>query len=921
MKILKEQQKKNKRAVVLTDSIHNVNKLIERIAMSGEKVINVDVKRPIDVAIDILNTYNARKGKMIPIVEPNIEVGSIFIDEIIRDKKNGITFCPKESLCKKTCIEILNNINLIRLNKATDEYEKTKEKKILEIKELVKLYERKLEENELYDETRILTEATELYKKDKSLFDINLEYYQILFNEEQNLRTKEFINAVFVDKLIKLDNEFTNGKNKVIFKKYYGMFTEVYNTLDDIIKKNLKFGDVEIMYTSTDYIPYLKSIFGENKVKINFVSGYSALSNNYVKLFYDMLNFAKNGFIYEEFKKVCFNKLIKIKDVQYLFLGAIRKGLNFDIEQFKNFIKNVDAVKDEKNDENGLFDYKAEYVEFLREIVKVFDDKLANAHKIYEGVLDILDKWTFECKEKRDGREKLHAMRDTIKFIKNPENIDEMLDAILDETNRLIFNDAEENNAITVDLFDGYKVINRKNVYVLGLSSKHYNIKTIESPVLSDEERKIYLDNRASYIELNSDKPINSEKKILNTLRSFDNANVTISMTYFDILEHMELAESTLYSSLLDMHGNPQVLSIDKYPNIIENDYKFDKKRFFNEKIEKLKDGVKEEKENDEENVNELKEANEEKSKFDNSGYTDKKAKVIEKYFSPSSLDKFKSCPLDYHYTKEAKIQEEEYVLPSDSEWLNAADKGTFVHRIFELYIKACFIGKGTKVDKKINEKEFAEAVRIAEIEITAIHPVDSINMARSVIDYCTKKARQYLENLHKEISDNNKWGIIDTEHHFGAYSTDEFTKEYKIKDKTFKIHYNGYMDRVDGYTDENGIEHIRIIDYKTGRLDKEKYDNSTQQHIYSEYFKSKKKIVDEFIYEFVFDETDSDHRLVYKDEDLADPIEKFELEELLYDVFVDGKYLTEGLAYDPNGGCKWCEYKDICLVRIKENA
>lgn len=50
---IKEQQKKNKRAVVLTDSIHNVKKLIERIAMSGEKVVNIDVKRPIDIAIDI----------------------------------------------------------------------------------------------------------------------------------------------------------------------------------------------------------------------------------------------------------------------------------------------------------------------------------------------------------------------------------------------------------------------------------------------------------------------------------------------------------------------------------------------------------------------------------------------------------------------------------------------------------------------------------------------------------------------------------------------------------------------------------------------------------------------------------------------------------------------------------------------------
>ena len=72
-----------------------------------------------------------------------------------------------------------------------------------------------------------------------------------------------------------------------------------------------------------------------------------------------------------------------------------------------------------------------------------------------------------------------------------------------------------------------------------------------------------------------------------------------------------------------------------------------------------------------------------------------------------------------------------------------------------------------------------------------------------------------------------------------------------------FFLSFHGIIDRLDGYEDESGAMHYRIIDYKSGRkqsFEDNKLTVTTQHSVYSSYV-STLGLVEEFKYVFPLDE------------------------------------------------------------------
>ena len=910
--------------MIITDNKSEFKKICSRHVMAETPMLGfnrisaIDMLRmgfktisPIDLAIDVINDYNASIDKIEQIKMVSASISVSFIDKIMRE--NEYSFCPNESLCKKTCLEILSNINLIRLNDTLPIFSSSNDDKISDLKSIINEYKGKLDKYNLYDECKVYTKAIEILEGGYEYIlsddeDVSL----VFFNDKRCSLEKHFFNVLSNN----VKKEFTSIEPVKFIKekatnvnavKCFGIYNEIDYVNNDIAKNKYRFGDVEILYTSDEMLPYIRSIFGENGIATNVVSAYSALGNKYLRLIIDIAKFAMGGFVYEDLKKVCFNRTLNIKNIGTMFLNGIGWGIGFKLSQYKSF---VEKVRNYKQDIDGSSKdvelFNSGYIDFIDDLIKTFDVNTFNVRDIYTSILKFADKYTKDQSlDKNRIKAKLEGMVDDFAYVDSFSDLNSLLEYLIEELEDVKIVDEEDNSAITVKKLDGFFIVNRKHVYIVGLSSKHYDISTTESPVLSDEEREKYFILDKGSVSLKRNAMIDNENEIMRTIKCLDAGTLTFSMSDYSTLEFMPLAESSLYKKLCSIHriNDKDIKKMNAYNHIVDKDYKFNVDRIIS------KNCAKDTEESDDETL----------AKPTDAGYIDTSDKKFEIMFSKSSLDNFKDCILRYHYSKEAHINEEQYASPKEDVWLEANERGTFAHSVLEKYVNECLIDK--KVSEKVNVDKLNEIFEEVKETTIAEHPIDSECIAEDFLSDCKNKILIYLERLQKELSSkDNKWKILATEQYFG-YNDVECIKEYSINDKIFIIRYNGYIDRVDGYEDKDGKLHVRLIDYKTGSKGNFAYEHTTQHHIYSLFY-NKDNIVDEFRYEFIFDEIENegDGVIVISGSDMQDPIEHFNLKDKLYDVFVKHNYDIDAIDDSYEGGdiCKYCNYKDICLKKIK---
>lgn len=170
--------------------------------------------------------------------------------------------------------------------------------------------------------------------------------------------------------------------------------------------------------------------------------------------------------------------------------------------------------------------------------------------------------------------------------------------------------------------------------------------------------------------------------------------------------------------------------------------------------------------------------------------------------FSPSSLNSYKNCPLQFYYEKVLKIRDPDVV----EETIAANTLGTVVHRSLEdlykpfvnhLLTEQDLKGMLPKIPAKLKEL-FSEEFKKG-----------TFNKGKNLLVYTV--AEQFLNSFIKlelKFLKNNELHIIGLEQDLKA--------EIKIDSLDFSINLNGNADRIDQC---NGG--LRITDYKTGMVNK----------------------------------------------------------------------------------------------------
>lgn len=637
-------------------------------------------------------------------------------------------------------------------------------------------------------------------------------------------------------------------------------------------------------------------------------------------------SFIEDGFYKEDAWKYCtpLEVIDMVKDMLTVF-EEIGNGLSLSAsELFKH-----------------LYDFVKQYSRPV--FTKTIDEtgkekwiKVDNSRDTGLGLLkDLKNAMSFDTKE-RDAKELLLFADEALKAVST--------------------SDSSSSNSVTVRALNNWIPIDRKHVYIIGLSLNELQVNVNQSPVINDEEMNRLLNGKKCYIP-SSDNRIARQKLVLDqTLATFEDGTLTFGFSYWNAEKKSPInphyffvnAYETIKSSAYPIE-DPEDLSKDPFVHFEYGNPEEDKA---------VKKADVEEKDT---------------SVID----------VFEKRdLSSSSLETLLSCPKSFAYSKIQYLPDNEYNEKDPAKWLNPLNKGTFFHEIMKKYSESDLRFATDKLTDDEKDKIRNLAEEVFEEEMKDIAPIEDnevmLNEKESLVE---KEVIPYIDDLREDMKENH-WKIWEPEKKFKDLVLTENTypdSKGNVRKVTMHIN-NGSIDCIDYRIVDDGTNkkvELRIRDYKTGshkhKQKSFKDGDLIQYKVYAEALKTKlmdeaKKAITKieggktegwtfefvsFRYDFPSDRDQTAKKIEIKDNQL-DANSRLRLRVILSAMSENNTYpdvleLLEYVSGNPDGlaartgdpelvelikdlnkkkgkdgkykgPCKFCSYKDLCINRKSGN-
>lgn len=932
--------------LVVVQSVKDANRYIRRINKCGEVVKNIKCSTLMETAKDIIMQKLALEGNLkAPDILDSVS-SSILMGKILEEKskEKDDFFVPQKSINYETSVRIWNILLQIRMGEVTEEYKNSSESKLIQIQDVIASYEKKLIEQNKYDLCRVYQEAISILEKNNGqlfasaneyaisdicqerLTAVEKKFWEKLTGGVYEIKSFQTITGKSLEECGREEHKklLLQGAN---FFKGYGIANEVNYVVENIKKQKQNYGDVCVLYTSAEYETFLEAQFGSSRIPCCMTSRQLAADNRYIGFMKSVLRWAKSGYLYSELKPVvCAQGTYRIMN---LFYDEIKKNIGWGLERYKAYVDRMSLTDAEKADyekcseqerakKYEAYEKRKDYIEFLRKLIYVFDFEDINRvsykevyNRLLEFVRDIIGNHSDYAVVK-------NAMYQEIKIFEQMGNacMDEVISMLQKRVNALHWSDSEENNKVVVEqLTDKVRILDRKYIYLIGMSAAHFGKKSVSSPILSDEELGVYLNKNAGFVRFANQMERRLAESLYRTLTTCEKEkNLFIGYCGYDTINMRRQAPSVTFLRMLQAVGKAkEEVEAAEYNYLLSQSVRFTEEDVW------------------EGNAGEKSTEKKEKVSIDKKQKEEmEKPKRIKT--SVTGIQTLLECPLRYYYQRIRWLAQEEYKMPDADKWLSAAEKGILAHAILEKYIKKWFVGKKKEEFlPQLEEDCFKNICEQAVSDMMEECPYTSETIKyfeqSAIIDRC----RSYLEKMHQEFTDgNNEWLVEGCEVPYDKFYL-YFNENGKCKKEEAEIElwFNGFIDRLDYRIDQQGIKHYRIIDYKSGKkenLDKKIEQGTLVQHIVyamaiEEEAGEKNEgtvVVDEVDYCHLFEEEVNNQLLVCSgNEPLSEKAEKLIVDTLINSEFnkLEKMKINAGQKDEilSKTDCSYCAYKDVC--------
>lgn len=767
---------------------------------TNQPVRNVVLTSLLQLAKEIFAMQQSKEESEITIL--NKEEALLFFRDLLLEKASSLRYFHDENMLNLTTTkEIFNKVNFLRANGYKQELENDRWQ---DLKEIIMCYEKELDEKHCFDTISLLRYAIEhseclnsyayaYFKEEKEYFS-GLELS--LLESFSKVEELELFPKDLTIKDIHIDKDIVN------FYKGYGTFNEALYIAYDILKKKIPFGDITVLYTSSRQIASLSAALNGNGLPTCFISGKPLYDNPYVSLIRRIFEWAKAGYGEKELARIVESSILYVKDEEENNLLASKQYYDHVLKvanRFEDakvlgwgFERNYFFVESEikRLTESGKTDLLPIY-QMHHDLLGIFastEDETKAYEEIipqvlFSKLLAFLKQYTIL--DTTGAFPLLEGIERSLRFDTRCIPLEEAMDFILELIENLKQNEKESGNAIKCESLNDWTILDRPNVYVIGLSLKDLQVNTTQSPVLKDEEMLAL--SVKGYVPTIQKQAAKKDMGLLYTLHTFQGEMLTFGYSAFDSMAFFTSNPSFFYREVFQQFASKP---FDKIPEFVVGN---PKENVFYPGFEK----------------------------------EEKEMETFKLPTSSSSVEVFVDCPRRYAYDRIYHLPSDEYREFDSQHWLNAAERGTFVHAIMERYMKEEMIGLNKfPYAKEVNAALVHSIAQEIKEEMLEGVPVAFVDLAESETEDLTSIALLYLMNLHQSLQIDGEeagWRILSCEQDF---SNATFTIS-SYQNKNYEFTFRGSIDRIDYYLDEEKEEvSLRIVDYKTGmKKNKEKAD------------------------------------------------------------------------------------------------
>ena len=846
--------------VLIASDIRTGNRLRRIYNRKTGSTESVEAKTPTSISYELINAAMSFKGEK-PFKILSGDASVIILDEFIRDG-GYLSFIPAPCEDIETTREVYRCMKELRSGALVETSIKDNDK-ATELISLIDHYEEYLRSNRLLDAPLCLKIGIEIMSTGDTPVSLLLPSYKKSHFGSLNTEHFSYLEKEFISLLqMKTDSQYDDGilflydecqvNNKQFFAGY-GIFNELSYVVNTIKENQYRYGDVVVYYMHSDYENYARMIFEKNHIPYSITSGIKSTTTHIVQFMLAVLDFFEEDYYYEKLEKIVLNPKLRIdKDrkeqegirLNYItgYRHATREGIGWGKDRYLEYFKYVesgkpawtDTIADEKKRKEAIENRHA-FKDLLKDMINVSDKR--NVGDMYDALLSFTWKYLQNKNpEKALVSEGLFHLKDILACYSDDMNISQSCRIIRESLLSLTYDQPEATDAVEIRRMSKLEVTERKYCFLIGLSTKYVKINDAESPVLTDEELKQCIDVNKGYVALAGAR--NKERSVYmnDTLRTNP---IEIGYFGYSTFDSVELKECSVSLFYLEQRGeNTDEIKPVEYSDILNStrDIRWEKDKY-TEYVDQL---IAEAKEETKKDTDEGKDQN--KDKEDGSperGEEDKKKINTEpSKMSSSRLQTLLKCPLDYYYHYIRGISIESIPKREGHQWLPPNEQGNLCHYTMEKYIYKVFPHtEVTSSDlKPFDRDEFDRAFEESAEEVLSHVPFPSQVIYIKEKEEAKRKIEKYAKRIHEEWKEDSDAGIhwvnLGCELSFDNVSY----KDPGVKDDSYEIIFNGSIDRLDGYV-EDEILYLRIIDYKTGKKEKKQReideDLQIQHYIY----------------------------------------------------------------------------------------
>ncbi len=835
------------RNIIISERIALGNSLLRKLnTQEGVDIYDTDTKTLQDIARELVTAYGCIVNEGLKVLSPNEE--TYVLEGILREKEYKTI--DKRSLSMKTVQNILCCIRELDMNGATEEWESAIQKnlKASELNEIKSRYESYLRENGLLDRTHLYKKGIEILDKlpfENQGISITLEFLLPWIKDANlgilSIMKRSRLEKEFTDKLISKaanasltvidvfdksidDIDFNNGLKADIYKSY-GAANEVKTVVREIAEDSEKrpYGDIQLFYSDRSYLNYIRAAFESARIPYYISNGYSAQELYLTQLLIALIASAREDFSYKLLGNAMINPAVTFMNVaesekDQVLLNPIKayndvaaEGIGWGRERYLNCIERLRKSEKEILSNPAAAEWEKEravnnryFADFLEAYIHTFMDENGNPRSVKDIMIrlwNLIDNYSYK---KIDDKAKLKE-----NYIRGAEDMEmirdegrplsEKLNIIEESLGSMKVNDEPNATSVAVSLIRNTEVIERKRVFFIGLSAGKLGVRANESPVLSDDEKKRYIkgaEDPDSLVVLASKENLERRENVYRSIALMDEGRLTFIYNMYDTVGLKDSSPSVLLMEIADKQGIPSEEIPDAASYGIADRDVFVDDEAFREVVEKVA-----------------------RSEAEEQSPTAMPVLRI----SATGLQSFLSCPLNYYYQyiKHLKVYEQKDM--TGHKWLSAFGKGNLFHYTAEKYLPKILPSdpkayNDPQYKPVFDEKLLRQTVQEQALVVEETEPFASKVVRQREEEQSFEKMCVYFQRIIENWNNEAPWVVIGCELPF-----DDVT--YRGKDAVHPVNicFNGSIDRMDGYLEETeegeNILHIRIIDYKTGKL------------------------------------------------------------------------------------------------------